>query len=243
MALAEDGIRLNKYLASRGVASRRAVEELIRAGRVAMNGRTVLLPQLRVTPEDKVTVDGRRLTNDSKPVYYLLNKPVGYLCSNVRRTNERLVIDLFPEEERRLFTVGRLDKDTEGLLIVTNDGDFAHQVIHPSAQIAREYLAKVREEVTHEHLVALSRGTYVEGSWVAPTRITKMRRGTLRLTLYEGKKREVRQLIAAAGLELHRLVRIRLGGLLLGHLPVGHWRHLTAQDRDALLGVQPLMAS
>lgn len=225
--------RLNKYLSERGVASRRSVEQLIRDGRVFVDGRPILTPQTQVEPGQTVTVDGEPLPEHVEKVVYLLNKPAGYHCSNKRKTNERLVLDLLPEQER-LFSIGRLDKDTEGLLLVTNDGDFANQVIHPSSGITREYLVKVSEEVSFDHLKCLSRGVSVQGCWVKPLKVVKQRRGTLRIALSEGKKHEVRLLIAAARLELLSLKRIRLGNLLLGNLPLGHYRLLTRQEQQAL---------
>jgi 23S rRNA pseudouridine2605 synthase len=164
----------------------------------------------------------------------MLNKPVGYVCSAARGSHSKIVLDLFQEEGHRLFTVGRLDKDTEGLLLVTNDGHFANEVIHPSANIQKEYLAKTSQEITHEHLVAISNGTLVEGVFVKPLRVSKVRRGTLKVTIAEGKKREVRILLEAAGLEVQALKRIRLGGLHLGELPVGSWRPLTEKEKKLI---------
>ncbi len=168
-------------------------------------------------------------------MYYLLNKPAGYLCSSRRVGKEKLVLDLFQDEGHRLFTVGRLDKETEGLLIVTNDGQFANQIIHPSADIHKEYLAKTDQEVTHEHLQVISQGTLVEGTFVKPVRVTKVRRGTLKMVIHEGKKREVRLLLDAAGLKVKSLKRIRLGELSLGSLPTGSWRPLTPGEKQLLL--------
>jgi 23S rRNA pseudouridine2605 synthase len=226
--------RLNKYLATAGVASRRACDALIFDGKVTVNGQLTLLPQTKVTAKDQIAVGGRLLAPLEERVYYMLNKPNGYVCSRVGSARQRLVFELFDGADERLFTAGRLDKDTEGLLVVTNDGDFANRLIHPSSNIAKEYLVKVREEVTHEHLMAMSAGTLVEGVFVKPKKVVKVRRGTLRVTVYEGKKHEVRILAAAAGLTVYELTRIRLGGLTLGNLPVGAWRPLSERERIAL---------
>lgn len=228
--------RLNKFLAASGVASRRACDDLIFDGRVVVNGKVTLLPQTKVTSSDSVIVEGRLLPPLEERVYFLLNKPRGYVCSRVGGGSQRLVFELFEGMKQRLFTAGRLDKDTEGLLIVTNDGDFANKVIHPSSDITKEYLVKVREEVLHEHLVAMSRGTLVEGTFVRPKKVVKVRRGTLRVTVSEGKKHEVRLLAAAAGLTVYDLKRIRVGGLLLGALEVGAWRPLSSRERVAVFG-------
>ena len=227
--------RLSKVLAGAGVASRRACEELIFQGTVNVNGQPVKIPQTMVDPEiDRITVRDQPIAQKEDKVYYILNKPKGYLCSTRGSGQSKLVLDLFKEEGHRLFTAGRLDKDTMGLLIVTNDGHFANQIIHPSANIQKEYLVKTDQEVSHDHLIAISQGTLVEGAFVKPIRIEKVRRGTLKIVIGEGKKREVRHLLDAAGLKVNELTRIRLGGLLLGALPVGSWRSLTPKERQLI---------
>ena len=227
--------RLSKVLASAGVASRRACEELIFQGLVKVNGEIVRVPQTRVDlAVDRITVRDQLIQQAEKKVYYLLNKPVGYICSARRTSQTKIVLDLFPEEESRLFTVGRLDKDTGGLLLLTNDGHFAQSVIHPSANIHKEYLVKTDQEVTHDHLIAIGQGTLVEGTFVKPIRVEKVRRGTLKVVIGEGKKREVRLLLDAVGLSIKSLTRIRLGGLILGDLPVGTWRILTEKDKQLI---------
>lgn len=228
--------RLSKVLAAAGVASRRACEELIFAKRVRVNGKTALLPQFLVDAEqDAITVDGETIKTGQERVYYLLNKPVGYLCSNKRLTpGQRLVTDLVPHDQHRLFTVGRLDKETEGLLIITNDGAFAHRAMHPSSNITREYIAKTDNEITAQHLKDISAGTWVGGAFVKPATVQKMRRGTLKVTVKEGRKHEVRLLVQAAGLKVKNLSRVRFGGLLLGKLPVGAYRPLGRNEREAI---------
>lgn len=227
--------RLSKVLAAAGVASRRACEKLIFDGLVKVNEQIVKVPQTLVDPAvDRVVVYDQPMQQVENKVYYLLNKPVGYICSTRRSGQSKLVLDLFQEEGHRLFTVGRLDKDTGGLLIVTNDGHFANQVIHPSANIHKEYLVKTDQEVTHDHLVAIGHGTLVEGKFVKPIRVEKVRRGTLKIVIGEGKKREVRLLLDAASLTIKSLTRIRLGGLLLGALPIGSWRSLTEKERKLI---------
>lgn len=227
--------RLSKVLAAAGVASRRACEELIFNGFVKVNDQVIKIPQTLVDLSgDRITVRDQPIQQVEEKVYYLLNKPVGYICSTRRSGQSKLVLDLFQEEGHRLFTVGRLDKDTGGLLIVTNDGHFANQVIHPSANIQKEYLVKTDQEITHDHLIAIGHGTLVEGAFVKPIRIEKVRRGTLKVVIGEGKKREVRLLLDAAGLKVKSLTRIRLGGLILGTLPVGSWRPLTEKEKKLI---------
>lgn len=227
--------RLSKVLAAAGIASRRACEELIFDGHVTVNDRVVLVPQTQVSlPKDRIAVDGREIKDVQEKVYYILNKPSGFICSQKRIGHKKLVTDLFADQTKRLFSVGRLDRDTTGLLIITNDGHFANKVIHPSANISKEYLVKVRQEVLHEHLVEISKGGFIEGSWVRPVRVTKVRKGTLKITVKEGKKREVRLLVSNAGLDLLELSRIRIGGLILGPLAEGAYREMTENDKEAI---------
>lgn len=227
--------RLSKVLAYAGVASRRACEELIFSGVVKVNQQVVKVPQTLVDASvDQIMVRDQNISTAETKVYYLLNKPEGYICSNRRTGTSKIVLDLFQEEGHRLFTVGRLDKDTSGLLIVTNDGHFANQVIHPSANIQKEYLVKTDQEVTHEHLTAIGHGTLVEGTFVKPIKVQKIRRGTIKIVIGEGKKREVRMLLDAAGLKIKSLTRIRLGNLLLGTLPIGSWRPLNEKDKKLI---------
>lgn len=227
-------MRLSKLLAGAGVASRRACEELIFAGKVTVNGEEVLIPQTMVTFNDDVRVDDEPVRRFQPKVYFLLNKPVGYICSNKAIGTKKLVIDLFPPD-LRLFTVGRLDRDTSGLLIVTNDGHFAQKVIHPSANITKEYLVKTLQEVDHEHLTEISQGTVVEGVFVRPVKVTKVRRGTIKVAVKEGRKREVRIMVEKAGLKIYELQRIRIGALTMGTLPEGSYRPLTEKERELLL--------
>lgn len=228
--------RLSKVLAAAGVASRRACEELIFSGSVKVNHQVTLIPQTMVDPhKDHITVDGQLIESLEKKVYFILNKPVGYICSNVRRGNTKLVIDLFHDVNERLFTVGRLDKETEGLIIVTNDGHFANSIMHPSFNIPKEYLVKTNEEISHDHLMAISSGTLVDGVFVKPKYVKKVRRGTLKVCVMEGKKHEVRLLLQAAGLKVKGLARIRIGNLSLGTLPIGTYRPLTEQEKKQVV--------
>ncbi len=228
--------RLSKALAAAGVASRRACEELIFDGKVSVNGEIVLVPQTLVSWEkDDITIDGEPLKREQEKVYFMVNKPKGYICSSARVGSKKLVVDLFGHLNYRLFTVGRLDRDTTGLLIVTNDGHFAQDVIHPSKGQTKEYLIKTSQEITAEHLKSISKGGLVENTWVKPASVRKVRRGTLTITVHEGKKREVRLLVQKAGLDILSLHRIRIGSLVLGNLEPGEWRPLTDKEKQLLL--------
>ncbi len=227
--------RLSKILAAAGVASRRASEQMIFDGKVRVNGKLVTVPQTLVDPTtDKIQVDDQQVTLKDEKVYYILNKPRGFTCSNKRIGRKKLVVDLFAGLKNRLFTIGRLDRDTTGLLLLTNDGLFAQEVIHPSKNITKEYLVKTRQEITHEHLSELSKGTLIEGKWIRPVRVSKVRRGTLKIAVKEGKKREVRLMVQNAGLTLLSLSRIRIGDLKLGPLQEGEWRELTEEERNLI---------
>lgn len=227
--------RLSKALAAAGVASRRACEEIIFAGRVKVNGLVTKVPQTQVDWQvDQIHVDEVLVTSEQKKVYYMLNKPPGYLCTSVRPGKKQIVLDLFPDAER-LFTVGRLDKDTTGLLLVTNDGHFANRVIHPSSNIIKEYLVKTLQEIEGYHLETLAEGARVDDKWVKPVSVTKVRKGNFKICVKEGKKHEVRIIAERAKLKIVELTRIRIGGLSLGQLPLGEYKALSAQDRDCVL--------
>lgn len=226
--------RLSKFLAASGVASRRASEELIFAGKVMVNSQIVKLPQTLVDENDDILVDGKKVQLETSKVYFMLNKPVGYICTALKKSSTKIVLDLFEDIQERLFTVGRLDKNTSGLILVTNDGHFANRVIHPSNNIQKEYLAKTDNEITHDHLVAISNGCLVEGTFVKPIRVTKVRKGTIKIVVSEGKKREVRTLLEATGLNVKELTRIRIGNLILGDLEVGAYRSMTEKEKELL---------
>lgn len=226
--------RLSKVLAAAGIASRRACEDLIFEGKVTVNGQIILKPETHVDLEaDDVRYEDQRIHQEQSKVYYILNKPSGFVCSNKPLGRKKLVIDLFPPENR-VFTVGRLDRDTTGLLLVTNDGNFAQQVIHPRANIEKEYLIKTSQEVSHEHLKEISKGAFVEDVFVRPVSVRKVRRGTLKIVVKEGRKREVRVLILKAGLSIVSLSRIRIGGLLLGNISEGCFRSLQEHEKEAI---------
>lgn len=227
--------RLSKALAAAGVTSRRRAELLIREGKVTVNGTAVFLPQTLVDWEkDSISVEGTPLKGEEEKLYFLLNKPRGWVCSNKPIGTKRLVIDLFRNVSSRLFTIGRLDRDTTGLLLVSNDGQFAQRVIHPSANLSKEYVVKTKEEIEHQHLVLLSKGARIEGQWVRPKRVEKLRKGTVKIVVREGKKREVRLFVQQAKLTLLSLHRTRIGGLRLGDLPEGVWRELSEKEQKRI---------
>lgn len=217
--------RLSKVLAQNGVASRRKCETLIFEGKVEVNNKVALLPQTMVDPKkDIIVCCGRPLEFASQMVYYLLNKPKGFVCSSSKDRHDKIVLDLFPTVKQRIFTVGRLDKNTTGLLILTNDGHLANQIIHPRSGIEKEYLVETNKFLQDEDLKALSQGIKIDGKLVKPICVKKVRKNKAKITVMEGKKHEVRLMVKAAGMKVLHLSRLRIGGLSLGKLPLGAYK-------------------
>ena len=228
-----EGERLQKVLARAGVASRRAVEELIADGRVTVNGEVARLGR-RVDPEvDRVEVDGVRIVLSQRAVYYLLHKPAGTVTTASDPQGRPTVVALVPAEPR-VFPVGRLDTDTEGLLLMTNDGDLAHRLAHPSFGVDKEYLAHVTGEVSPRELRRLRTGVDLEDGRTAPARVAQIAPGLLRITIHEGRNRQIRRMCEAVGHPVRRLVRTRIGPLADGRLGPGQWRALSAAEVQAL---------
>lgn len=227
-------IRLCKALASAGVASRRHVEKLIFAGQVKVNNVVAWEPQTLVSWSDKIVCQGKAVRRPEEKVYYVMNKPSGYLCSHKRIFKSKLIYDLVEDKSHRVFSVGRLDRETTGLLLLTNDGEFAQKVIHPSSNISKEYLVKVANEITHEDLVCISEGVEIDNRIIQPKKVKKVRKGTLKITVMEGKKHEVRELVKKANLRLLSLCRIRIGGLTLNDLPLGACVPLSEKHRRTI---------
>nr|XP_029119769.1 putative ribosomal large subunit pseudouridine synthase SVR1, chloroplastic isoform X1 [Elaeis guineensis] len=234
--------RLSKVLAAAGVASRRSCEELIFEGKVTVNGSVCTSPQTRVDVlKDSIYVNGNRLSKKLPPkLYFALNKPKGYICSNGEEPKS--VISLFDDyfkswnktnpgiPKPRLFTVGRLDVATTGLILLTNDGDFAQRLSHPSSELAKEYIATIEGSVHKRHLLAISDGTQIEGVHCIPDFVEL-------LPVHEGRNHEVRELIKNAGLQLHSLKRVRVGGFKLpSDLGLGKYVELEQPDIKLLEG-------
>ncbi len=249
-ALPVPGERLQKALAEAGVASRRAAEEMIRQGRVSVNGRVVTLLGTRVGPHDEIAVDGRAVERDTRLVYMLLHKPAGYV-STARDTHDRpTVLDLVPSDVR-IYPVGRLDADSEGLMLLTNDGDLAYQVTHPRYALPKEYLVQVEGQPSGAALEKLRAGVWLEDRPTMPAEVTRMPtkgeargEGTwLRFVIREGRNREIRRMCAAAGLKVRRLVRTGIGPLKLGGLAPGRSRFLAQGELAQLKRVASASAA
>lgn len=235
-----EGVRLQKVLAAAGVASRRASEELIDRGRVEVNGRVVREQGLRVDPErDVIRVDGARIPPPRRHVYLVVNKPRGVVSTLSDPEGRPTLADLVERRKERLFHVGRLDTDTEGLIILTNDGEFAHRLAHPSYEIPKTYLAEVEGVVEPHVLKRLRGGLMLDDGPVHPDKVTVTSRGAgkslVEVTLHEGRNHIVRRMFDAVGHPVRRLSRIRIGPVRLGQLPQGGSRELTSKELGELL--------
>ncbi len=231
--------RLQKYLAESGVASRRASEQIILEGRVAINGQIVRLLGTKVrSGQDKVTVDGQ-MVRPRKKLYIALHKPKGFLCTHSDPEGRRTIGDLLPKEWENLRSVGRLDNDSDGLLFLTNDGDFSLKLTHPRYGIRKKYVVSVLGRVEPTLLSRFMAGIEDAGEVlkVAKARILSANntRSVVGLELAEGKNREIRRLFATANLPIERLQRVSIGPIKLGELPVGKWRILTETEIKSLL--------
>ena len=232
--------RLQKLLSAAGVCSRRAAEGYIEAGRVTVNGQAARLGDKADPDLDEVRLDGKPVPSRAEPVYLLLNKPRGYVTTLSDEKGRKTVAELTADCGGRVYPVGRLDMDSEGLLLLTNDGDFAQRLAHPSHAMEKEYRVTVsgRLEGCRDRLAGLS--ALEDGSPIAPARVEILeRRGSrwvLSVTICQGRNRQIRRMCALAGLEVVRLVRVREGSLPLGDLPRGRWRPLTEAERLQLLG-------
>jgi 23S rRNA pseudouridine2605 synthase len=234
---APQGVRLNKALADAGVAARRKAEDLIRARRVSVNGEVETDLSRRVFPDvDELAVDGVVVTRPERLVYLMLNKPVGYLTA-VTDTRERTVMELLPDGFGRLFPVGRLDRETEGLLLVSNDGDLGHRLMHPRYHVRKTYRAVVDGTITEARVDRLRDGIVLDDGPTQPAEATITRIGPtseVEITIGEGRKRQVRRMFSAIGHPVLELERVSYGPLALRDLRRGKWRELDGVELAAL---------
>lgn len=233
----EDKVRINKYLASLGVASRRAIDSYIISGRISVNGKKVLTPGILVSSRDKISVDGVLLSLEHEPerIYILLNKPKGYLTTAHDEHGRRNVIDLISLPER-IFPVGRLDMDTTGVLLLTNDGEWANTLMHPRYEKEKLYNALLDEELTQDDLMVISGGIILDRRRTAPCKITysDQDRKLVQITLKEGKNRQIHRMFESKGYQILELTRIGYAGITTRGLKPGEWRYLTDKEIDAL---------
>jgi 23S rRNA pseudouridine2605 synthase len=232
-------MRLQKYLAGCGIASRRNAEKMILEGRVSVNGQVIQTLGTQVDEAaDIVQVDGITIHPEEEKHYLAYNKPVGEVTTVSDPEGRATVMDRFRDYPVRLFPVGRLDYDSEGLLLLTNDGELMNQLLHPSFEIPKSYLTKVSNNVTEDEIKMLRKGVIIEGKMTSPASVRLIRHDTfstdLLITIHEGRNRQVRRMIAAIGHQVVRLKRIRFGPVYLNDLPSGMWRKLTAEEIEKL---------
>lgn len=228
----ENGIRIQKVLSEQGVASRRKVEEWITQGKIKVNGRPAVLGQKINPNRDVVTIDGERVyfQKSNQKYYIMLHKPRGYVTTMSDELGRKCVAELVEDVPERVYPIGRLDKDSEGMLLFTNDGDFANLIMHPSHHVSKTYRVTVRPDISDAQVVRLSTGVEIDGKKTSPAHVTVLEkepgRVVLQMVIYEGRNRQVRKMCEAVGLEVARLKRTAIGPLKLGMLAPGKWREL-----------------
>lgn len=231
--------RVQKLIAAGGACSRRTAEEWIRAGRVTVNGRRVSLGDRADPDTDVIAVDGRAVGARARKVYLMLHKPRGFVTTLSDERGRRTAAELVRGCGTRVFPVGRLDRDSEGLLLFTNDGALAQRLLHPSHQVDKVYEVTVTGELTGaaERLASVDR---LDGEAIVPAQVRELSRtgekAVLEVIIHQGKKRQIRRMCAQVGLEVARLKRVAEDGLVLGELPCGHWRYLTSGELDIIKG-------
>ncbi|MGI6694807.1 MAG: pseudouridine synthase [Christensenellales bacterium] len=231
-------MRLQKYLAACGVASRRQAEEFIAQGLVQVNGQTITEMGVRVAPGDKVTFRGKAVRPEEEKRYILYYKPIGEVTTVSDPEGRPTVMDHFKDFPVRLYPVGRLDFDSEGLLLLTNDGDLTRRLTHPSFEVDKRYIARVSNRVSEEGLRMLRGGVVIDGRKTAPAKVSVLRQDTfstdILITIHEGRNRQIRKMVEAIGHQVVRLKRVQYGPVTLGNMKRGEWRDLTEAELKAL---------
>lgn len=232
-------VRLQKYMAEAGIASRRKSEELIAAGKVRVNGKVAEIGD-KINPRtDKVTVSGKKVVKSKKHVYIMLHKPRGFITTMHDEMDRKCVAELIDDVPERVYPVGRLDRESEGLLLLTNDGEFANALTHPSKHVPKTYRVTVRPDVTKEQLAAFENGIEIDGKMTLPAEVRVLDkqegRVVLEVVIYEGRNRQIRKMCEALGLEVARLKRTKIGSLKLGMLKPGEYRYLAEEEIHGLL--------
>ena len=225
-------MRLNKFIAESGFCSRRKADELILEGRVSVNKHEAILG-MDITDADTVRVDGERIKINTKFEYYMLNKPKRVLCSSEDKFGRKLAVD-FIKTKRRLFTYGRLDFMTEGLIIISNDREIYNHVMHPRKKLYKSYIAKVNRDIEEKDIEALTHGVVIEGKRTAPSKVKKIDKKEIRIAIYEGRNRQIRKMLETLGYMVDSLKRVKVGELGLGNLQSGESRALTTEEVEYL---------
>jgi len=231
-------MRINKFLASAGLGSRRACEALVTEGRVTINGHVCIILGTLIAPGDHVKVDGKIVKTEPQ-MHILMNKPRGVVCSADDEQGRRTIFDLIDRPMPRLFHVGRLDKESEGLIILTNDGELALKLTHPRYKLEKEYEVTLDKALDMELATKLRGGMYIEGGRARMESVTQPKAAVLRVVLLQGIKRQIRLMLYKVGYEVERLKRIRIGPLRDPELPTGSWRFLAPEEVKKLLAAEP----
>lgn len=232
-------IRLQKYMALCGVASRRASEEIIKEGRVQVNYKPVVEMGILIDPKkDRVLVDNKRIRPEENKIYIALNKPVGVVTSVKDEKNRRVVNDLIEDVKERIYPVGRLDIDTSGLILLTNDGRIAYKLTHPSKMVYKRYIAIVEGLPNRKELELLRNGLMIDGKMTAKAKVTVLKNygedSILDIELFEGRNRQIKKMCEAVNHPVKKLKRISFGEIELGGLDVGNWRYLNEEEMEYL---------
>lgn len=226
--------RLQKILAKMGIASRRAAEEIILEGRVTVNGKAATLGMKADPSKDHIKLDGKLLTKPEPKVYLMINKPKGVITTLSESEERPTIRDFLKKIKYRIFPVGRLDYDSEGLLLLTNDGDFAHAILHPSKKIPKTYHVKIKGVLEDNDIEKLKRGVKLKDGMTLPSKVKKLRKAEenswIEITIYEGRKRQVRRMLEKVGHPVLKLKRVRINGIELGNLAPGAIRYLTSEE-------------
>ena len=237
--MSDNKIRLQKFLSEAGIASRRKAEEMIRSGLVKVNGKIANIGDSVDSKTDSVSVGGKKVKKENSLRYILLNKPRGYVTTTDDDLGRKCVLELVSGVKERIYPVGRLDRISEGALILTNDGEFANAMMHPSKHVPKTYRVTVRPGITSEQVDILSTGVDIDGRMTAPADVRVLSkeegRAVLEIVLYEGRNRQIRRMCEALELEVARLKRTAVGSVKLGMLKTGEWRDLTPQEVESLL--------
>lgn len=226
---------LVKFIAASGAASRRQSEELIRKGKVTVNGALMLNPAYRVSPDDVVCLEGKKLSAAEKLWYILLHKPAGFVCSSADKHAEKLAVGLLKEIPARLVSAGRLDKDSEGAIIFSNDGNFINILAHPRYGVLKRYIVHTAGEISEKNLRRMENGIADQGELLKAEAVRRIGEKCYEFILNEGKKREIRRLTAVCGAPTRRLIRVQIGQVTLGELPCGSFRELTADEVNSFM--------
>ena len=238
LGIVNEKMRLEKFLSESGIASRRDAKQYITAGRVSVNSEKVLIPGTHIAPQqDEITFDGKPIRGKPKQIYLMLNKPAGYVTTVRDERGRPTVMALVPDISERIYPVGRLDLDTEGLLLMTNDGDFAHRILHPSHEIQKTYIAWVEGQPNRREIQRMREGIEIEEGVVTSAKVnqTERREGQtqFKVVIHEGKKRQIRRMFHAIDHDVLHLKRIGIGSLSLGRLSIGKYRLLTPPEIES----------